>query len=235
MPIVFLEPCKASWSAAVWVGLNDVGSPGWSLNTWVSFTPVLSYTKSKSKVCFQLWSFFWPRLGSGVRHVSLTGKCCGEFCQQSVVSSSAEGFHVCEVQASISRTDAASVNERWLHWKHFFAVDSLLSLLQNTWLTILPSLIYTETIIYNYFMLGGEGKESLHSEFPAGFHLSAQKLQGAVEVLSSLAVGRLFGPGFVEVSPTSNPRGCHHGQVQQRLFEFLSLPLDVSVSGVGME
>lgn len=58
--------------------------------------------------------------------------------------------------------------------------------------------------------------------------MSAQTLQGAVQVLSSLAMGRLFGPGFVEVSPTSNPRGCHYGHVQQRLFRFLSLPLDVS-------
>lgn len=141
--LYFLCPAR---SAAVWVRLNDVGSPGWTLNNWVSFTPLLSYTKGKNKICFQFWSFFWPRLVSGVRHFSLIGRCCGEFCQQSVVCSSGEAFHVHEVQASLSRMEAGSVNERGFYWKHLFAIDSLLSLSQNTSLTILPSLIYTDTI-----------------------------------------------------------------------------------------
>lgn len=68
MPVVFLLTCNACWSAAVWVGLNDVGSPGWSLNTWVSFTPVLSYTMGKARSLLSFGLSFDPGLvvGSGI-------------------------------------------------------------------------------------------------------------------------------------------------------------------------
>ena len=115
---------------------------------------------------------------------------------------------------------------------HFFAVDSFFSPSRNTSLTMLPSLIYADIInqqeILTFQTLRESGEESLWAQNLQQFFACLLKCcREPYEVLISLAVGKLFGPGFAEVSSTSNPRGCHYAHVQQRQFKFPSLPLDI--------